>query len=469
MDALACLKHQFDLVNAQLEALLSSTYDGLYITDGNGMFLKVNEGLERITGLKKEELVGAYTRDLQKQGIINRSVFEIVLEKKERVTIIQYIKGKTTKEVMVTATPILDNKGTIKFVVANLRDMTELKYLQSECEKAKQLSQQYYTELVKEKKTYGKIIAESEAMKKTLELAYRVSQVDSSTLLEGESGVGKEVISHFIHDMSPRSKKPFICINCAALPENLLESELFGYKEGSFTGASKQGKLGLIELAENGTLFLDEINSFPLSLQGKLLRVIENLELTKIGSTVTKKVNFRLITATNKNLKELVEKGLFRDDLYFRLKVIPIKIPPLRERKEDILPLTIHFLNFFNEKYDKRKEFSSDLLQALEGYSWPGNARELRNVIERLVVISPTDLIETKDLPDEFNYNSGRNKKFMIILNDVVPLKELIDEAETILINQAMKKFRTTRAVAKALNISQSSVVRKLNRDTTYL
>lgn len=452
---------KFEIVNAKLNAILQCSYDGIYITDGKGLFLNVNSGVQRITGVKKDDLLGAYAQDLVGKDVIDRSVVKMVLEAKKRITIKQNIKAERLKEVMITATPILNEGGEVEYVVANLRDMTDLIYLENECNKAQLLSKQYYSQLMMEKNYKEKIIAESEETKQLIKLAYRVAQVDSTVLLEGESGTGKDVFTRFIHETSSRNNGPFISINCAGIPETLLEAELFGYEEGSFTGAKKGGKAGLLELAEGGTLFLDEINSLPIALQGKLLRVIETFEVTRIGSIKSNKVNFRLITATNENLQGLIDDKLFRQDLYFRLRIISLYIPPLRKRKKDIIPLTMHYLKYFNERYKRNKEISVDALKYLEAYDWPGNVRELKNVIERLIVITINDLITEKDLPDEFITSLKVNDKFHIILKDIVPLKELINEAETQLINLAMERCNSTREAAKVLNISQTSVVRK--------
>ena len=460
---------KFQTVNAKLNAILQSSYDGIYITDGKGLFLNVNSGVERITGLKKEDLIGAYTTDLVKDEIIDRSVVKMAIESKQRITINQNIKADRLKEVMVTATPILNEEGEVEYVVANLRDMTDLIHLENECCKAKLLSKQYYSQLLMEKNFKEKIIAESEGTKQLLQLAYRIAQVDSTVLLEGESGTGKEVFTRFIHEMSSRRNAPFICINCAGIPENLLEAELFGYEEGAFTGARKGGKAGQLELADGGTLFLDEINSLPMSLQGKLLRVIETLEVSRIGSVKSHKVNFRLITATNENLQEMIDNRLFRQDLYFRLRIVPLYIPPLRKRKKDVIPLVMHYLKYFNKKYDRSKEISINALKYFESYEWPGNVRELKNVIERLIVITVNDLITEKDLPHEFITSIKSDHKFHIILKEIVPLKELMDEVETQLINLAMEKCTSTREAAKALNISQTSVVRKFKEAESKL
>jgi len=452
-----------DFVSEQLNAILESSYDGIYITDGKGRFLNINNRLLQMSGYKKEDVIGTFAQDLVKTGVINKSIVEMVIERKERITITQSIKGLTVKEIMVTATPILDDRGNIKFIVANVRDMTDLTYLQNECDKAKSLSKQYYYELMKERGYAGKIIAESQQMQKILQLAYRLAQVDTNVLLEGESGTGKEVVARFIHEMGSRGKNPFISINCAGIPEALLEAELFGYEEGAFTGAKRGGKIGLIELADGGTLFVEELNSLPIGLQGKLLRVLETYEITRLGSEKTKKINFRLITAVNRDLKEMVSKGLFREDLYFRVSTVPIVLPPLRHRKKDIIPLALYFLHYFNKKYKARKTLSSGILKAFEAYSWPGNVRELKNVIERLVVMTENDLVTEKDLPEEF-IGFSSNDKYQVVVKDVVPLEKLVEEAEKKLLSLAVERFGSTRKIAKALKVSQSTVVRKLKK-----
>lgn len=452
---------EFNVLKSQLDAILQSSYDGMYITDGEGVFLKVNNGLERITGFKKEALLGSNARELFEKGIISRSVVHMVLAEKKGITIKQTIVGEKLKEVMVTATPIIDEKGNVAYVVANLRDMTDLVYLENECNKAQALSNQYYSKLLEEKGIKGRIIAESEEMRQLLKLAYRVAQVDAPVLLEGESGTGKEVFANFIHEMSSRSNEPFVSINCAGVPETLLEAELFGYEEGAFTGAKRGGNTGLIEAANGGTLFLDEINSLPLESQGKLLKAIESYEINRIGSNKPLKVDFRLLAATNKNLQELIDKGSFRQDLYFRLSVLPIVLLPLRERKADIRPLALHYLDYFNKKHNCHKELSSKTLKFLEEYNWPGNVRELKNIIERIIVITERDLITENDLPNEIVIKKTNSDKFQIVINDIVPLKEFMDEAEMKLVSYVMSHCKSTREAAKILNISQSSVVNK--------
>lgn len=246
---------------------------------------------------------------------------------------------------------------------------------------------------------HHKLIYKSKIMHQVFELAIKVAKVNSNVLITGESGVGKEVIAKIINQAGPRAQKPFLQINCGAIPENLLESELFGYEGGAFTGAKKTGKMGYFELSHEGTLLLDEIGELPLNLQVKLLRAIQDREIFRIGGTKPYKFDVRIIFATNRNLEKMVQNGLFRADLYYRLNVVPINIPPLRKRTDDIIPLAIHFLEIFNSKHKTNKRFEPEVLLAFERYNWPGNVRELENVIERLVIISDEEIIGLQYLP----------------------------------------------------------------------
>jgi transcriptional regulator with PAS, ATPase and Fis domain len=269
------------------------------------------------------------------------------------------------------------------------------------------------------------------------------------------------VIANAIHQQSPRSKGPLIKVNCGAIPETLLESELFGYDYGAFTGARKQGKPGMFELANEGTLFLDEVGDIPYSLQGKLLRVLQDHEIMRIGSLKTTPVDVRIIAATNKNLEEMVKKGSFRDDLYYRLNVVSIEIPPLRDRKEDIPIFVVHFLEKMNKKHQYNKRIASEVIEVFMLYSWPGNVRELENVMERMLVMTEDDEINMKHLP-------------MQIKSQIVPetvnvigdsgFKKIIEQTEKQLLKQALLNHRSTRDIAKAMKVNQSTIVRKLKK-----
>ena len=304
-------------------------------------------------------------------------------------------------------------------------------------------------------------IAGSKAMRRVVSLVQKVAKVDSNILIMGETGVGKEMAARSVHNCSRRMDGPFIKLNCGAIPEHLLESELFGYESGAFTGAKKEGKIGLIELADCGTLLLDEVADLPITMQVKLLRVLEERLVMRVGGTKSKKVDFRLIAATNKNLEQMVKKQKFREDLFYRLNVIPVVIPPLRERKEDIIPFILFFLDKFNKKYDMAKEISPEVIQSLLKYEWPGNIRELENTIERLMVTTDSNIIQIEEMKQNTGINivgSFEDEKSSKALGTV------LEETERNLIYQAFRNCKTTREMADVLGISQSAVVRKIKK-----
>jgi transcriptional regulator with PAS, ATPase and Fis domain/NAD-dependent dihydropyrimidine dehydrogenase PreA subunit len=307
------------------------------------------------------------------------------------------------------------------------------------------------------------VIAYSVEMGKVLHVATKVAQVTTTVLILGESGVGKEVIARFIHNASLRRNGPFVTINCGAIPPNLLESELFGYEAGAFTGAKREGKPGMIEVASLGTLFLDEISDLSLDLQVKLLQVIQQRRLTRVGGIHPIKVDIRIIAATNRDLVRMVEKGEFRADLFYRLNVVPIDIPPLRKRRDDIIPLIYHFLAKHNHAHRYNKTISRETREVLTEYSWPGNVRELENLMERLVVTVEGDEISVDDLPQ---YVKEQDDAFdsKVIVEGVIPLREAVEEVERQLIKHAQEEHETTYEIAKALGVNQSTVVRKLKK-----
>lgn len=452
-------------LNHDLKAIFDISYDVIYVSDQHGITLRVSSACEKLWGKKEEELIGKSVYELETIGIYNPSVTRIVLEKKETVSIIQ--STRTGRRLMVVGTPIKDENGKIIRVVNASRDITEVDRLQSKLDETKQLMEGYKKELEHlRKKTLvnNKLIYQSVEMEKVISLAHRVKDVDSTVLIYGETGVGKEVIANYIHQSSERSDKPFITINCGAIPENLLESELFGYEKGAFTGAMNQ-KRGLFELANEGTLFLDEIGEMPLNLQTKLLRVLQEQTIIRVGGTKQLKINIRLIAATNSNLYEEVEKGNFREDLYYRLNVIPINIPPLRERKEDILSLIQYFVHLFNDKYRFSKTFSSRAIELLQQYHWPGNVRELKNIVERLIVLTENEKIDETDLDSLLFHNSGeRQPKDDVIVNEIIPFKQCIEKAERQLLLLAKEKHEHTTEIAKVLQVNQSTISRKLRK-----
>ncbi|MFW5856215.1 MAG: sigma 54-interacting transcriptional regulator, partial [Bacillota bacterium] len=384
-------------LNKELNAIIESSYDGIYVTDGKANTLRVNEAYERISGLDRDDLIGRNMESLEDKGYFSQSVSLLVKRKKEPVTILQNIhNGNEEKIVLVTGNPVFDQDGNMFRILTNVRDLTELNKLKEKLQETQKLNKKYYEELTSLRfklKKNRKIVAKSEAMKKLLDSARRVSKFDSTILITGESGTGKELISRYIHDNSLRKENSFIEVNCGAIPVELLESEMFGYKQGAFTGANKQGKEGLFKLADGGTLFLDEIGELPLNLQVKLLRAIQEQSILPVGAEEREPVDVRIIAATNCDLEEMVIEGEFREDLYYRLNVVPLYVPALRDRKADIPPLIKLFLQNLNQEYEQEKKISECAFNKLIEYDWYGNVRELKNIIERMFIMSPRDII----------------------------------------------------------------------------
>jgi len=449
------------LLSKQIEAIIESSYDGIYVTDGEANTIMVNSAYEAMTGIKKEEVIGRNMRDLVREGFIDQSVTLKVLETGKRATIRQ--KLRSGKEILVTGNPIFDDHGKIVMVVTNDRDMTELIKLHQQVEHSMQIAAAYKEKFqtIQEVGTFGKdFVVASQAMSDVCAMVERVGKTDATVLFYGETGVGKDRLVEEIHRISPRyDKGVLVKINCGAIPESLLESELFGYESGAFTGAKKEGKISLFELADEGTIFLDEVECLPLSLQPKLLRALQDFKIVRVGGTVAKKVNVRVVCATNMDLKEMVEKNQFRADLYYRLNVVSVIVPPLRERKEAIPHLVNYFINAFNQKYKKKKYVTKETMDLLVSYAWPGNVREVANVIERLSVVTDKMRIDPEDLPHDM-----RGKAPDPEIDREMPLKEYLEEKEMALIRNAIKKYGSARKAAAVLKIDHSTITRKLKK-----
>lgn len=380
-----------------LKKVILNSYDAIFVINKAGDVILCNPATAKLLDVEPEELLGKNVRDFLKQGIYDRSIALEALEARSLVT--GMLKNRHGRRIMATGTPTFDENGDVVHVVINSRDLELLEKVLKALEKESDKADRYKTaaEYLSGKDAKQKVVAKSSKMRKIIESSAVIAKSDSTVILFGESGTGKEVLARFIHRSSQRSKEPFIPVNCAALPAELLESEFFGYVPGAFTGASSRGKPGLFEIAHKGTLFLDEIGDLPLVMQSKLLRVIETGEVQRLGSTSIFRTNIRLMAATNRNLQAMVDNNKFRSDLYYRLNVIPIVLPPLRERPDDILVLAEKFLEEFNRKYLFNKTFTPKATRVLLNYNWPGNVRELRNVIERLVVTSTEDRMELED------------------------------------------------------------------------
>ena len=455
------LKATRDL-SQELTAIIESSFDGIYVTDGRARTLRVNKAYERITGLRREDLIGRTMDDLVAEGVFNESVTVKVLSSRQPESLIQ--QARSGKTYMVTGTPVFDETGQISLVVTNVRDVTELHQLQKKLKSMESLQHRYLEELTRLKSRAGvdeNYILISKKMADVHALAMRLAKVDSTVLIQGESGVGKEVVADMIHSASPRGSQPFMKISCAAIPEHLLESELFGYSRGAFTGASKTGRPGLFEMADKGTLLLDEIGEMPLGLQAKLLRVVQEKQCVRLGSSDPVSVDVRILAATNRDLTEMVAKKEFRKDLFFRLNVVPVHIPPLRERKEAIAGFVQFFLKRLNEKYGYEKSFSPKAMDCLYDYDWPGNVRELENMIERVVVVTPGKEISRESLPARLT-RAGHSKS--AARYGETSLKSAMEAFEKEILVQVLAEQGSTRKAARALGVNQSTIVRKAKR-----
>ncbi|MDP4159223.1 MAG: sigma 54-interacting transcriptional regulator [Bacillota bacterium] len=461
--------------NRDLEFIFKNSFDGIYVADGNGLTLSLNPAIERNYGLSSADLIGKNVQELEREAVFNPSIVLKVLRERKRVT--AYQDTRTGKRLMSTGNPIFNEDGEIIRVVCNSTDITELYLLKEQLKEKEEKVRVYENELqlLRQKETnLAGFVFNSAKMHSVFSMVQRISTVDSNVLITGESGTGKEVVAKAVHALSSRSQGPFIKVNSSAIPETLLESELFGYDPGAFTGAQKNGKPGYFELANKGTLFLDEIGEVPLSIQPKLLEAIQDKSIKRIGGTKTVELDFRLIAATNRDLSKMVARGTFREDLFYRLNVLPIQLPPLKERSEDIPLLIHHFLTQFNTKYNLNRQFTSEAIWALCNYEWPGNIRELQNVIERLVVLSENGQIREQDIvvmlpnlaPAPLIVASGKEDKMLVkvkfVDSEIINLSETLKAVEKELIQDALQKFSSTRKAARQLKISQSALMRRL-------
>jgi PAS domain S-box-containing protein len=449
-------------LNADLNAILTSLYDAILVVDHEGTILRYSDHfMSDFAGQNPQELVGKSVFDLESQ--IGSSVVRLVMERKKQVSIVQ--QTMTGKNVMALGNPVFDEDGNLYRIVIASRDITETTKLKDELDATKELTEEYKRELesLKNKAAFGKkIIYRSLPMEKVMMQVERLTEFHSTVMILGESGVGKDLIAKVIHQNGRRSEEPFLALNCGAIPEELLESELFGYVKGAFTGADQEGKVGYFEQANKGVLFLDEISELPPRLQVKLLRVLQEREINRVGSTKTIPVDVQIITATNKDMKDLVAQGKFREDLFYRINVIPITLPPLRERSEDIPLLAYHFMEQLNKQYGKNYHLAPEALHLLEAYNWPGNIRELQNLMERVVVFADEEIITAAFISSFMHF--GMSPETKPLITEVMPFKRAKEMLEEQLITLAMEKFKTTTEAAKALEINQSTVSRKYKK-----
>jgi PAS domain S-box-containing protein len=440
-----------------LDTIIENSTDGLYIIDDGLNTLKLNKAYEKLSGLKREDIMGMDVRELEDKHISKSFAF-VVLETKKSLTIEQYFH-KTDVKAHVSYKPIFDENGEIAMIMGNIRDLTNIKKLKSQLFDSKDLLMKYESEIEALRTQYlngEEIIAEDKKMKDVLALAERVAKTDATVLISGATGTGKEELAKFIFKNSSRNKNNFIKVNCGAIAESLVESELFGYEKGSFTGASSKGKAGLFGVADKGTIFLDEVGELSLDVQVKLLRVIQEREIMRVGSVKPIKIDIRIIAATNRDLKERVKKGKFREDLLYRLNVVNIDIPDLKNRKDDIVPMAEFFLKRYNERYGFKKTISSSARESLANHEWKGNIRELRNVIEQAVIMGESEEINDIDL--SISKVAGKN---IINVDEDIELSEILERMEYEYIDKSYKKYKSVRLAATKLGMNYTTYMRK--------
>lgn len=451
-------------LNRELDTILDSIHDDILITDGQGKILKVSRSFVSVYGIEEDQILGKTVFEMEQQGIFKPSVIASVLRTNKKVTLRQ--RNNMGRELVVTALPIRSENGEIIKVVSFTRDLTDFLNLQEQYSELESRIEKYTAEIEelrnKSMELEG-VVTKSPKSEEILRTIHRIAPFDANVLLTGESGVGKSMLARLIHKKSKRAEQPFIEINCGAIPENLLESELFGYEGGSFTGANKEGKIGLIELAQNGTLFFDEIVELPLNLQVKLLNVIQNKTIKRVGGTRDIQVDFRLIAASNKDFKQQIVEKKFREDLFYRLNVITIEILPLRQRREDIVPLVLYFMDKYNKAFGLNKSFSKKVFDRFTAYQWPGNIRELENIVERLLLTTENQMIEEKDLP---SYMTQKEESMTELCGG--NLTEAVEALEKRIVRNAYEKCGTTVGVAEILGISQPTAVRKIKKYVSH-
>jgi PAS domain S-box-containing protein len=455
----------FEAMTLELQAIIDSSSDGLFVCDGDANVIRVNPASERIHKRPASEMVGRNMRELIPEGFIDRSAALEACLQKETVSLLQNMPNN--RKLISIGTPVFDQAGELIRVVVSERDITEIDTLQRELENQEAIKDQFRHQMLEMQQTElekRKIIARSPNMIKALRQAMRVATADSSVLILGESGVGKGVIADMIHSNSRRADRPLIKINCGAIPESLVEAELFGYEKGAFTGANTGGKPGQFELANEGILFLDEVAELPLSAQVKLLRFLEDGWITRLGATEERKVDVRVLAATHRDLDDMVEKGTFRLDLYYRLNVIPIHVPAVRERKDCLVPLIRHYIDHFSLINQESRRLSRAAVDALCNYSFPGNVRELMNICERLVVMSETEMIDLVDLPEQVAGSVKTRLPEEMDWPETVTLQEALETVERNLLTKARERYRSQSRIAEVLGVNQSTIARKLKR-----
>ncbi len=457
------------------DLIFDNRFMGVIICDEKGDILKVNHAHRYVTGLLPEELVGREMAEFVKIGLVDKALTPLVLENKKPILAEQHCGGKSY---LVQSEPMFNDQGDVKYVISFLFDVSIERILRTVLENAKDEDIQIHEKLAEWQRLFReegqgiggqeqKLVYQSKAMEEVLRLVERIADSDAAVLITGESGVGKELIAREIHKQSKRKDAPFVSINCGAIPEGLLESELFGYEAGAFTHSNPKGKEGLFEVAGGGTIFLDEIGEMSPVLQVKLLRVLQENLIRRVGGIADISCDVRVISATNADLDQMIQEHKFRKDLFYRLNVIPIHVPSLAERREDIPLLACYFLNYFCRKHGRVKQFTFEALKCLMSLTFEGNVRELQNTVERLVLLSPGESISVDSLLPAYHLNNSR-----ILMTDFSAdtkfadksYKEIMEIQEKELLSHYNEKCGSTYEIARILKVNQSTVWRKMKK-----
>ncbi|MGG1660687.1 sigma-54 interaction domain-containing protein [Brevibacillus sp. NRS-1366] len=450
----------FDITR-ELELIIDSVQEGIYVTDEHGFTIRINKSYSENTGISRSEVLGKHVSELISTGYFDDSVTLKVMKHKKPVSLLQKIKEKNQMW-LVMGKPVLDEEGNIRRIVNTLHNMTELNEMREVLKEQSLLIREQTRELeiLRSQLTEtGEVIANSYKMQQVVSRIRRLAKVDSSVIILGETGCGKNMFARAIHRLSDRSAMNFIEVNCGAIPEHLFESELFGYENGAFTGATRGGKTGLLEAAHMGTLFLDEVAEMPMNLQVKLLSVLQSKKIRRIGGVKEIDVDVRIVAATNKDPQQLIAEKKLREDLYYRLSVVPVMIPPLRERKDDVYALAEHFIKRYNSKHNLNVKFSKAVFLTLESYHWPGNVRELEHLIEQLIVLADNQFVDVDDLPRELQlYNKVHEGDLG------KDLKTIVEDVERKLITEEWEKYQDIYVVAERLGMHRTTLIRKIKK-----
>lgn len=453
-----------DILAQNVESILDSLPEGVFISDAHGTSLRVNRMYEQLTGLTQEYIAGKNVRTLVEEGTFDCILNPEIVSTGKSTTRVQRLKNG--KHLVLTGFPVFNAQGELRLVVTFARDVTLLAQMQEQLTAQSSLIDQINHQLayVNRKRSQDlSPVYQSQAMHKVIGLLQQFAKTDATLLLLGETGSGKDVLARYAHSISERKNNIMVKVDCGGISESLIESELFGYMPGAFTGASSKGKAGYFEIADGSTVFLDEIGELPLTLQTRLLRVLQDHEIVRIGSSHARKVDVRIIAATNRNLLDCVEQGTFRRDLFYRLNVASIKIPPLRERPEDIPLLAKHYLTQYTTKYRKKMAFMDISLDMMQAYNWPGNVRELQNLVLSLVISLEGPLISPHDLPQAIsNQTHPVNGYTEDILSPNRSLREIMAEMERNFLLKAIEVHGSVQRVAELFQVNRSTIFRKL-------